>query len=233
MKFKYNIAPPFGNYLHRPDMYSVMGTYTLQPRKGLLKKLLKTLRYSFHHKGWINRLGLRNPGIERGINQYYVQPHRRIISIHGFNKLEWEVLAEYTRGLRLEINLSCPNVETKGNVDCPIELFGAEYVILKMSPLTTEDEIVSYMERGVKKWHFSNTLPIVQGGLSGRSLMAYNKNLIKFTLNEDKCAKIIGGGGVRNMSDVEWYRDLGCSGVSLGTVCFMPFSLKRFKTMDK
>jgi uncharacterized protein related to proFAR isomerase len=58
--------------------------------------------------------------------------------------------------------------------------------------------------------------------------MAYNAKLIKFTLKEDKKAKIIGGGGVKNMSDVEWYRDLGCSGVSLGTVCFWPFALNRF-----
>ena len=58
--------------------------------------------------------------------------------------------------------------------------------------------------------------------------MAYNKKLIKFTLGEDKKAKIIGGGGVSNMSDVRFYKDLGCSGVSLGTVCMIPFGLNRF-----
>ena len=115
---------------------------------------------------------------------------------------------------------------------CPVELFDTCNVIVKMSPLTTENEIVMYMERGVRKWHFSNTLPIAQGGLSGRTLMAYNQKLIKFTLKEDKKAKIIGGGGVKNMSDVAWYRDLGCSGVSLGTVCFWPFALNRFNTKE-
>ncbi len=230
---KYYIAPPFGNYLHRPDMYSVMGTYTLLPRPGLLKELLKTLRYSHFHKGWTNRLGLRNPGIERGINKYYVQPHRRIISIYGFNYGEWKTLAEYTRGIRVELNLSCPNVGMKGNTGCPVELFDTSHVIVKVSPHTTENEIVSYMERGVRKWHFSNTLPISQGGLSGKTLMAYNAKLIKFTLGEDKCARIIGGGGVTNMSDVRFYKDLGCSGVSLGTVCFIPFALRRFNVMDE
>ena len=230
---KYYIAPPFGNHLHRPDMYSVMGTYTLLSRPGLLKALLKTLRYSFHHKGWTNRLGLRNPGIEKGINKYYVQPHRRIVSIYGFNYGEWKTLAEYTRGIRIELNLSCPNVGIKGNIGCPIELFDTGHVIVKMSPLTTENEIVSYMERGVRKWHFSNTLPISQGGLSGKTLMTYNAKLIKFVLGEDKCAKIIGGGGVTSMSDVRFYRDLGCSGVSLGTVCMIPFGLRRFNVMDE
>ena len=230
---KYYIAPPFGNYLHRPDMYSVMGTYTLLPRPGLLKELLKTLRYSHFHKGWTNRLGLRNPGIERGINKYYVQPHRRIVSICGFNYGEWKTLAEYTRGIRVELNLSCPNVGMKGNTGCPVELFDTSHVIVKVSPHTTENEIVSYMERGVRKWHFSNTLPIAQGGLSGKTLMTYNAKLIKFTLGEDKCARIIGGGGVTNMSDVRFYKDLGCSGVSLGTVCFIPFALRRFNVMDE
>ena len=227
---KYYIAAPFGNYLSRPNMYSVLGTYTVSPRPGLTKQILKTLRYSFKHKGWINKLGLRNPGIDSALNQYYKQPNRRIISIWGFNRGEWLSLARYTTGLRTELNLSCPNVkEPYHNTGCPVEKFDTRYVILKMSPLTTEEEIVMYMERGVRNWHFSNTLPVSGGGLSGKTLMAYNKKLIKFTLGEDKNAKIIGGGGVTDMSDVRFYRDLGCSGVSLGTVCFMPFGLNRFK----
>ena len=229
---KYYIAAPFGNYLHKPDMYSVMGTYTLQPRPGLLKQILKTLRYSFHYNGWTNKLGLRNPGIETAINKYYQNPSRRIISLYGFNKGEWETLAKYTRGMKQELNLSCPNVENKfHNTGCPVELFPD--AILKMSPLTTEEEIVMYMERGVRRWHFSNTIPVSQGGLSGKTLMQYNRKLIKFTLKEDKCAKIIGGGGVTSMSDVRFYKDLGCIGVSLGSVCFLPFGLRRFKVMDE
>ena len=229
---KYYIAAPFGNYLHKPDMYSVMGTYTLQPRPGLLKQILKTLRYSFHYKGWVNKLGLRNPGIETAINKYYQNPSRRIISLYGFNRGEWETLAKYTRGMKQELNISCPNVENKfHNTGCPVELFPD--AILKMSPLTTEEEIVMYMERGVRRWHFSNTLPVSQGGLSGKTLMQYNRKLIKFTLSEDKRAKVIGGGGVTSMSDVRFYKDLGCIGVSLGSVCFLPFGLRRFKVMDE
>ena len=229
---KYYIAAPFGNYLSRPNMYSVLGTYTVSPRPGLYKQILKTLRYSFKHKGWINKLGLRNPGIDSALNQYYKHPNRRIISVWGFNRGEWLSLARYTTGLRTELNLSCPNVkEPYHNTGCPVEKFDTRYVILKMSPLTTEEEIVMYMERGVRNWHFSNTLPVSGGGLSGKTLMQYNKKLIKFTLGEDKNAKIIGGGGVTDMSDVRFYRDLGCSGVSLGTVCFWPFALNRFSDL--
>ena len=152
--------------------------------------------------------------------------------IRDSNRGEWLSLARYTTGLRTELNLSCPNVkEPYHNTGCPVEKFDTRYVILKMSPLTTEEEIVMYMERGVRNWHFSNTLPVSGGGLSGKTLMQYNKKLIKFTLGEDKNAKIIGGGGVTDMSDVRFYRDLGCSGVSLGTVCFWPFALNRFSDL--
>ena len=226
---KYYLAAPFGNHLTQTHMYSVMGTYTLHPRTGLLQQILKTLRYSFHYKGWTNKLGLRNSGIEEGIQKYCLDPHHKLISIYGFNQKEWKELSKRTKGLRIELNLSCPNIQGKGgyNTSCPVELFDKN-AIVKMSPLTTEKEIIMYMERGVRNWHFSNTLPIAQGGLSGRTLMAYNKKLIKFTIGEDRGAKIIGGGGIRNMADVRFYRDLGCSGVSLGTVCFWPFALRRF-----
>ena len=230
---KYYIAAPFGNYLTRPHMYSVLGTYTLKPRPGLLKQILSTLRYNFHYKGWTNQLGLRNPGIEHGMQRYGLNPTKKIISIYGFNKKEWTELSKITRGLRTELNLSCPNVKGKyHNIGCPVELFGAKYVILKMSPLTTEEEIIMYMERGVRNWHFSNTLPITQGGLSGKTLMAYNKKLIKFTLSEDKGAKVIGGGGITSMSDVDWYRELGCSGVCLGSTLFKPFALRKFTRLS-
>ena len=36
-----------------------------------------------------------------------------------------------------------------------------------------------------------------------------------------------------NNPNISFYKDLGCSGVSLGTVCFWPFALKRFKVMDE
>ena len=48
----YYIAAPFGNYVHRDGISSVMGTFTLQQRKGLILALIRTLRYSFSDKAW-------------------------------------------------------------------------------------------------------------------------------------------------------------------------------------
>ena len=227
------IAAPFGNWFSSPNYISVLGTFTLEPRKGLLKQLLKTLRYNFHNKGWTNRLGLRNPGIVHGMERYYysrILPHRSIVSIYGFNYKEWKELSVHTKDVPTEINLSCPNTHSLHNNDpCPIELFDMDITIVKMSPLTTEKEIDDLMRRGVKRWHFSNTLPIAQGGLSGKTLMQYNMKLIKHTLWMDSEAYIVGGGGVTMESDVRFYKDLGCSGVSLGSVFFKPFALRKFK----
>ena len=79
---KYYIAAPFGNYLTRPHMYSVLGTYTLHPRAGLLQQIFKTLRYSFHYKGWTNKLGLRNPGAIEGARKYHIDTTKKILSLY-------------------------------------------------------------------------------------------------------------------------------------------------------
>ena len=64
----YYIAAPFGNYLFTRKTRSVLGTYTLEQRDGLLKQLIKSLRYK--NGAWYNSLGLRNPGIDFGIRRY-------------------------------------------------------------------------------------------------------------------------------------------------------------------
>ena len=57
------ISPPFGNYISLPHTMSIKGSYTLKPRPGLFQQILKTFRYSFHYKGWVNKIGLRNKGL--------------------------------------------------------------------------------------------------------------------------------------------------------------------------
>ena len=61
----YFISAPFGNYLHREGAVSVTGTWTVDPRPGRIKQIIKTLRYT--KTGWRNKLGLRNPGLRVGM----------------------------------------------------------------------------------------------------------------------------------------------------------------------
>ena len=58
------ISPPFGNYLHLPYTNQILGSFTLDYREGLLKQIIYTLRYSYKYNGWINKIGLRNKGID-------------------------------------------------------------------------------------------------------------------------------------------------------------------------
>ena len=76
------ISPPFGNYIHLNNATSIKGSFTLHPRPGLLMQILKTLRYSYTYGGWVNKIGLRNKGIEWAINKYKNTNH--IVSIITF-----------------------------------------------------------------------------------------------------------------------------------------------------
>jgi len=57
------ISPPFGNYLtFLPYTTPIKGSFTVEPRPGLIIQIINTLQYSTLYKGWINKIGLRNPG---------------------------------------------------------------------------------------------------------------------------------------------------------------------------
>ena len=56
------ISPPFGSRISLKKTISIRGSFTPEPRKGLLKQTYKTLRHT--KKGWVNKIGLRNPGIQ-------------------------------------------------------------------------------------------------------------------------------------------------------------------------
>ena len=47
-KNKFFIAAPFGNYIKHKNAISIRGSFTPKYRKGLLKQILKTLRYDFN-----------------------------------------------------------------------------------------------------------------------------------------------------------------------------------------
>ena len=64
------ISPPFGNYFNLPYTTSITGSFTLEPRGGKWRQIFKTLRYSWKHGCWCNKIGLRNPGIDWAIQNY-------------------------------------------------------------------------------------------------------------------------------------------------------------------
>lgn len=234
------IAAPFGNYLKFQSYNNVIpvtGTWTLKNRGGFLKRIWKTaatLRYSFDNKGWINKLGLPNPGINTGIIK---TSSNEILSIGEIELGDFKKMSKLiSTNQSLEINLSCPNLGLDKNlpwndaklfIDRKDSISSRNYFIAKISPLTTYDELKLLIDEiGFKQIHCCNTLPVKEGGLSGQTLKPYVKKLINIIRkNWGNKIEIIAGGGVNSVEDVKDYINSGADHISLGSVCFTPWKI--------
>ncbi len=225
------IAAPFGNYLksNRPagwDILSVSGTWTLRPRPGRLKQVLKTLRYT--KDGWVNKLGLKNQGIEYGLKN-----PRDVMSISAIEMSDWhELYRKIPKQANVEINLGCPN--TTPNVWPGFASFTRSprrWCIAKIPPTFTNNEIDFLVDSGFKQIHASNTLPVPQGGLSGKKIMPYTLRILKYIKKVHPHVEVIAGGGITTIDDVRGYRDYGADHFSLGTVCFTPWKISKIINM--
>jgi len=226
------IAAPFGNWIKPVGCIPVTGTYTLHARGNRLWSVLRTLRYDFKRRGWTNRLQLPNPGVKVGLGR---QIRGEVLSIAEIEKGDFSKLIEIIpEGTNVELNLSCPNlgkslpwdsarVFTQTNV--------RKWCIAKLSPLTTPEQLEFLIDEGFTQLHFSNTLPLEggrAGGLSGRVLRPYTLELIRLVReNWGDAVTIIAGGGVSDFGAVYEYLKEGANHVSLGSVCFNPFKLRK------
>ena len=217
------ISPPFGNYINIDNTISIKGSYTLYPRDGLLFQIIKTLRYSSTYSGWINKIGLRNPGIDYAIKNY---DNKSIVSIAILNKEEIPILLrKIPDNMNIEINISCPNTDKKminDNIECFINS-KRKWCILKLSPYCDLNLIDTYYNQGFRQFHCCNTLPVKEGGLSGKSLIPYSVNLIQNIKNKYSDTIIIGGGGIRDINDITTYNKAGAIHYSISTLFFNPF----------
>ena len=218
----YFISPPFGNYINLPKTNQIKGSYTLEPRDGLLLQILKTLRYNFTYQGWVNKIGLRNKGLDYAIKNYNGQ----IVSIAILDKKEIPIIVKkIPNNMNIEINVSCPNAE-KQMVYKDIEKFlnkERKWCILKLSPTVDLGLVDKFYKLGFKQFHCSNTIPVNEGGLSGKSIIPYNKKLISYIKKNYKDTTIIAGGGISTYEDIQFYKNLGADHFSISTVTFNPY----------
>ena len=216
------ISPPFGNYIHLPQTRSIKGSYTLEPRDGLILQILKTLRFSFDKNGWINKIGLRNKGLQYGIDNYNHKTD--ILSIAILNESEIKpILKMLPETTNIELNVSCPNINKRLN-DKGIGQFlnpQREWCIIKLSPTTENETIEKYYSIGFRQFHCCNTLPVQEGGLSGPSLIPYVSNMVKF-ISQYPNTSIIAGGGIQNMQTLNKYKNLGAEYFSVSSLFFHP-----------
>ena len=226
------ISPPFGNYIHLPYTKSIKGSYTLNHRPGLFSQIIKTLRYT--DKGWVNKIGLRNKGLEYGLKHYNHKTD--ILSIAIMKKSEIpEINRLLPENTNIELNISCPNTEKK-MVDDNINIFlnnKREWCILKLSPLVTAKKIDKYYEMGFRQFHCCNTLPLYEknkyiGGLSGPALNIYTSCIIHLLKNRYNDVTIIAGGGIYNYKNLDYYKNKGANHFSISTIFFSPFNLASF-----
>ena len=229
------ISAPFGNYIRHRNAITVTGTWTLNPRGNRFKSVIKTLRYDREEGGWVNRLGLSNPGLIVGLKKTWAT---HVLSIAETSEDEFLIMEDAIPiDINVELNLSCPNL-TNHTVpklldnDSP-KIFTSsqtrDWCIAKVSPFISEKELEHVIEKlNFKQIHFANTIPTKKGGLSGPALKPYVSQLIRFvrTIWGDAIT-IIAGGGIQKKDDISEYINEGANHVSLGTVCFNPIRLRK------
>ena len=216
------INPPFGTYLDIENTTSIQGSFTLYPRSGLFKQILKTLRYSSTYEGWINKIGLRNKGIDWAVSNFNPK-HIYSIAILNENEID-KIVAKIPNNMNVELNVSCPNTD-KEMINTNLSKFlhpDRDWCIIKLSPVSDFSLIDNYYKEGFRQFHCSNTIPISEGGLSGKSIIPYNEKLIKYIKNKYEDTIVIGGGGITTPDDVLYYKKLGADHFSISTVCFNP-----------
>ena len=225
------ISPPFGNYLHLPYTNQILGSFTLDYREGLLKQIIYTLRYSYKYNGWINKIGLRNKGIDYAITLYNKDKNNtKIYSIAIINENQIPIfIQKIPKKMNIELNVSCPNLNQKMINNGLSQFLNKErkWCIIKLSPNTDYNIINSYYKQGFRQFHCSNTLPIKEGGLSGRSLIPYTNKLIIYIKKNYPDTELIAGGGVQVWTDVANYYNLGANHISISTICFNPINFGR------
>jgi dihydroorotate dehydrogenase len=218
------ISPPFGNYINLPNTISIRGSFTLKKRHGKWTQILKTLRYDFILGGWVNKIGLRNLGIDYAINTY---KKGEIISIAIMNEKEIKPLInKIPDDMDIELNVSCPNTE-KHMINKGLKLFlnpKREWCIIKLPPNPKYNDIDRYYKEGFRQFHASNTLSTLHGGLSGTKLIPYTKNIILYIKKKYPLdTTIIAGGGIRSIKNIEYYKELGAHHFSVSSLLFNPF----------
>lgn len=233
------ISAPFGNYVQPGDCTPTLGTFTNERRPGRLMQIIRTVRYSPSLGAWVNKIGLRNPGIDwltARVREAKVSVADKLVSVHGFDAQQWDRLLGVAAGLAplgIELNMSCPNI---GHVNWPEWLFeraaeraaaAGHIVVVKVPPVNYRQMVEQALGAGVRHIHCCNTIPVPAGGVSGKPLKPVALQCIRDVRSVAASKnindlRIIGGGGITTPTDIDDYAAAGANHFAIGTKCFNP-----------
>lgn len=229
----------------------VVKSVTLEPREGL-----STPRMAETPSGMLNAIGLQNPGVDRWVERdlpwLRSRGARIVVSVAGKTVEDYQ---EVTRRLRhaggiaaLEVNLSCPNVESRGLVFAcdPDQSAEVVHVVQReadvpvFAKLTSDvtavvDVARSVVEAGADGLTLINTLlgmdidPVTgrpglantYGGLSGPAIKPVALRNVHQVASAMPDVPIIGCGGARSATDVVEFVRAGANAVQIGTATFV------------
>ena len=224
----------------------------LEPRAGRA-----TPRMAETPSGMLNSIGLQGPGVDAFVQRDLAWLHSRgaraVVSIAGGSVAEYAQLAERLRGrpglTMVEVNISCPNVEDRGQVFACDPAAAAEVisavrrgtapevpVFAKLSPDVTDITAVARacVDAGATGLSVVNTLlglvidtttmrPVlggVTGGLSGPAIRPVAVRCVWQVHQALPDVPVLGMGGIRTGLDALEFVLAGASAVSVGTTVF-------------
>lgn len=207
--------------------------------------------------GMLNSIGLQGPGIEefvaKDLRWLRERGIRTVVSIAGGSVQEYQKLAQRLRhepGIAaIEVNISCPNVESRGQVFACDPFSAASVVqavrrhtapevpvLAKLSPDVTDIVAIatSVVEAGADGLSMINTLlgmvidpdtmrPMLggmTGGLSGPAIRPVAVRAVWQVHAVMPDVPILGMGGIRTGQDALEFLLAGASAVSVGTAVF-------------
>ena len=213
---------------------SCIGSYTTksvtpEPREGNTGETFVAVE-----NGYINRMGLPSPGINKWIDQYKSAGIPTFVSLALFSPEEMQrtikKLKELPDVIGIELNLSCPNTPAAHydthDILTKIVRNSDLFVTIKAAPNVRTIRQCSHSLRGIRNSAVvvANSVPVTifhqnepfSGGMSGPVIKPIVMNAVKYAVWLSH-TPVIACGGISSGQDVAEYMALGAKYVQVGS----------------